>query len=158
MKITSKIADINTPTGVMRTYIHQPIGDKKYPTVLFYSEIFQQTDPIASAARIIASHGYVVMVPEVFHELNPIGTVLGYDEAGRVKGNTDKTNKDVQSYDADNAAMIDYAKQQPWFDGNIGAMGFLHWRPFGFPRRLTATSKSRRLFLCNRFKHAINPQ
>ncbi|MGB4812584.1 MAG: dienelactone hydrolase family protein [Methylophilaceae bacterium] len=124
MKITSAVADINTPTGIMRTYIHQPVGDKKYPTVLFYSEIFQQTDPIASAARIIASHGYVVLVPEVFHELNPIGTVLGYDEAGRVKGNTDKTKKDVQGYDTDNVAMIHYAKQQTWFDGNIGAMGF----------------------------------
>lgn len=124
MKITSAIADINTPTGVMRTYIHQPADDKKHPCILFYSEIFQQTDPIASAARIIASHGYVVLVPEVFHELNPIGTVLGYDEAGRAKGNTDKTNKDVQSYDTDNLAMINFAKKQAWFDGNIGAMGF----------------------------------
>ncbi len=124
MKITSAIADINTPTGVMRTYIHQPADDKKHPCILFYSEIFQQTDPIASAARIIASHGYVVLVPEVFHELNPIGTVLGYDEAGRNKGNADKEIKDVQSYDTDNVAMIDFAKRQTWFDGNIGAMGF----------------------------------
>ncbi|HOY69615.1 MAG TPA: dienelactone hydrolase family protein [Methylotenera sp.] len=124
MKITSSMSDINTATGVMRTYIHQPVGDKKYPTILFYSEIFQQTDPIASAARIMASHGYVVLVPEVFHELNPIGTVLGYDEAGRNKGNADKEKKDVQSYDSDNLAMIDFAKQQTWFDGNIGAMGF----------------------------------
>lgn len=124
MKITSSITDINTPTGVMRTYIHQPAGDKKYPSILFYSEIFQQTDPIASAARIMASHGYVVLVPEVFHELNPIGTVLGYDEAGRNKGNADKERKDVQGYDTDNVAMINFAKQQPWFDGNIGAMGF----------------------------------
>lgn len=124
MKIQGQTADINTATGVMRTYIHRPLGDKQYPTILFYSEIFQQTDPIASAARIIASHGYVVLVPEVFHELNPIGTVLSYDDAGRDKGNADKTKKDVQSYDSDNIAMIDFAKQQPWFDGNIGAMGF----------------------------------
>lgn len=124
MKIQSQIADINTATGTMRTYIHRPVGDKQYPTILFYSEIFQQTDPIASAARIIASHGYVVLVPEVFHELNPIGTVLGYDNAGRDKGNADKTKKDVQGYDTDNIAMINFAKQQPWFDGNIGAMGF----------------------------------
>ena len=124
MKIQSEIADINTVTGVMRTYIHRPAGDKQYPTILFYSEIFQQTDPIASAARIMASHGYVVLVPEVFHELNPIGTVLGYDNAGRDKGNADKGKKDVQSYDTDNVAMIAFAKQQAWFDGNIGAMGF----------------------------------
>jgi carboxymethylenebutenolidase len=129
MKIQSQIADINTATGVMRTYIHRPVGvisnsGDKFPTILFYSEIFQQTNPIASAARIMASHGYVVLVPEVFHELNPIGTVLGYDDAGRNKGNADKGNKDVQSYDTDNVAMIEFAKQQAWFDGNIGAMGF----------------------------------
>ncbi|NOS97681.1 MAG: dienelactone hydrolase family protein [Methylotenera sp.] len=128
MKVTSQIADINTPTGVMRCYIHQPAdsvsSNKKYPAILFYSEIFQQTDPIERAATIMASHGYIVLVPEVFHELNPIGTVLGYDEAGRDKGNADKGNKDVQSYDTDNVAMIAYAKQQTWFDGNIGAMGF----------------------------------
>ena len=58
MKIQGQTADINTPTGVMRTYMHRPLGDKQYPTILFYSEIFQQTDPIASAARIIASHGH----------------------------------------------------------------------------------------------------
>lgn len=128
MKVQSQIADINTPTGVMRCYIHQPAdsvtSNKKYPAILFYSEIFQQTDPIERAATIIASHGYVVLVPEVFHELNPIGTVLGYDEAGRTKGNADKTKKDVQAYDTDNAAMIAFAKQQTWYNGNIGAMGF----------------------------------
>ncbi|HNZ56831.1 MAG TPA: dienelactone hydrolase family protein, partial [Methylophilaceae bacterium] len=87
MKVLSQTVDISTPTGVMRCYIHQPAdsvnGTKKYPCILFYSEIFQQTDPIERAAVMMASHGYAVMVPEVFHELNPIGTVLGYDEAGR---------------------------------------------------------------------------
>ncbi|HQO16762.1 MAG TPA: dienelactone hydrolase family protein [Methylotenera sp.] len=128
MKVLSQTVDINTPTGVMRCYIHQPAdsvnGTKKYPCILFYSEIFQQTDPIERAAVMMASHGYAVMVPEVFHELNPIGTVLGYDEAGRNKGNADKEKKDVQSYDSDNIAMINYVKQQAWFNGNIGAMGF----------------------------------
>ena len=101
-----------------------PAGDGKYPTILFYSEIFQQTGPIERAARLMAGHGYAVLVPEVFHELNPIGTVLGYDDAGRDKGNADKAAKDVQGYDSDNAAMIAYAKQQPWSDGHVGAMGF----------------------------------
>ncbi|MFM2396649.1 MAG: hypothetical protein RLZZ434_1231, partial [Pseudomonadota bacterium] len=43
MNIQSEIADINTPTGIMRTYIHRPLDkakpNKAYPTVLFYSEI-----------------------------------------------------------------------------------------------------------------------
>ena len=124
MKVQSHIEDINTPTGVMRTYIHRPAEAGQYPVILFYSEIFQQTGPIERAAKIMASHGYAVLVPEVFHELNPIGTVLGYDDAGRDKGNADKSAKDVQGYDTDNAAMVDFAKTQPWSNGNIGAMGF----------------------------------
>ena len=92
--------------------------------ILFYSEIFQQTGPIERAARLMASHGYAVLVPEVFHELNPIGTVLGYDDAGRDKGNADKENKDVQGYDTDNEALIKFAKQQSWCNGQFGAMGY----------------------------------
>jgi carboxymethylenebutenolidase len=124
MKIQSHIEDIETPTGIMRTYIHRPDGAGKYPVILFYSEIFQQTGPIERAAKIMAGHGYAVLVPEVFHELNPIGTVLGYDDAGRDKGNADKAAKDAQVYDTDNAAMINFVKKQDWFNGNIGAMGF----------------------------------
>ena len=124
MMIQSHIVDLPTPTGVMRTYVHRPVGDKKYPTILFYSEIFHQTGPIERAAKIMAGHGYAVLVPEVFHEFNPIGTVLGYDDAGRDKGNADKAAKDVQGYDTDNEAMIAYVKQQSWYSGKIGAMGF----------------------------------
>ena len=124
MLVHSHVVDINTPTGVMRTYIHRPKTDKKVPTILFYSEIFQQTGPIERAARMMAGFGYAVLVPEVFHELNPIGTVLGYDDAGRDKGNADKAAKDVQGYDSDNRAMIDWLATQDWYSGNLGAMGF----------------------------------
>ncbi|MFJ5446691.1 dienelactone hydrolase family protein [Methylobacillus methanolivorans] len=124
MLIQSHIVDLETPTGTMRTYVHRPAGEGRFPAILFYSEIFQQTGPIERAAKIIAGHGYAVLVPEVFHELNPIGTVLAYDDAGRDKGNADKSAKDVQGYDSDNRAMIEWVQTQPWFNGNIGAAGF----------------------------------
>jgi carboxymethylenebutenolidase len=129
MLVQSEVVDISTPTGLMRTYIHRPVEhksghQKKVPAILFYSEIFQQTGPIARAAAYMAGHGYAVLVPEVFHELNPIGTVLGYDDAGREKGNADKAAKDVQGYDTDNRAMIDFLGTQYWSNGNVGAMGF----------------------------------
>ena len=49
---------------------------------------------------------------------------MGYDDAGRDKGNADKAAKDVQGYDTDNEAMIAYVKQQSWYSGKIGTMGF----------------------------------
>ena len=124
MLIHSQVVDINTPSGLMRTYVHRPAHNKPVAAILFYSEIFQQTGPIERAARFMAGQGYAVLVPEVFHELNPIGTVLGYDDAGRDKGNADKAAKDVQGYDADNRSMIDWLGTQDWYSGNLGAMGF----------------------------------
>jgi carboxymethylenebutenolidase len=124
MIIKSDIVDLDTPTGVMRTYVHRPATDGRFPAILFYSEIFQQTGPIERAARLMAGHGYAVLVPEVFHELNPIGTVLGYDDAGREKGNADKSAKPAESYDTDNRVLIEWVKQQSWCSGDVGAMGF----------------------------------
>ena len=118
MLTQSHFVDLPTPKGMMRTYVHRPMDDKAYPAILFYSEIFQQTGPIERAARFMAGKGYAMLVPEVFHELNPIGTVLGYDAAGRDKGNADKSAKDIQGYDSDNRAMIEYLSKQEWYNGN----------------------------------------
>lgn len=76
MIIQQHNTDLPTPTGLMRTTVYRPQADGQFPAIVFYSEIFQQTAPIARSAALLASHGFVVLVPEVFHELNPIGTVL----------------------------------------------------------------------------------
>ncbi len=82
--------DLATPTGPMRTYMFRPAAQGKYPGVVLFSEIFQATGPIRRFAAFIAGHGYIVAVPEVYHELEPAGTVLHYDQAGSDKGNADK--------------------------------------------------------------------
>ncbi|KMT65187.1 dienelactone hydrolase family protein [Catenovulum maritimum] len=123
MIIKTEFVDIQTPTGTMRTYIYRPQAEGSYPAIIYYSEIFQQTDPIARSAAIMAGHGFVVLVPEVFHELNPIGTVLGYDDVGKDKGNADKFAKPLESYDSDNQAMVEFLQSQNYCTGKIGAMG-----------------------------------
>ena len=77
---------------------------------MFFSEIFQATGPIRRFAAFIAGHGYIVAVPEVYHELEPAGTVLAYDQAGSDKGNADKYAKPVSAYDSDARALLDYLK------------------------------------------------
>ena len=146
MIIKTEIADLTTATGVMRTYIHRPAHNNSVPAILFYSEIFQQTGPIERAAKFMAGQGYAVLVPEVFHELNPIGTVLGYDDAGRDKGNADKSAKDVQGYDTDNRAMIEFISKQAWYDGNLGAMGFCIGGHLAFRAALQPEVKSTACF------------
>ncbi len=157
MIIKSEIVDLNTPTGVMRTYVHRPKSDVPVPAVLFYSEIFQQTGPIERAARFLAGHGYAVLVPEVFHELNPIGTVLGYDDAGRDKGNADKMAKDVQGYDTDNRVMIDYLNAQSWYNGKLGAAGFCIGGHLAFRAALQPEVKATACFYATDLHTAIIP-
>jgi carboxymethylenebutenolidase len=115
--------EIGTLAGPMRTYIFQPAAEGKYPGVMLYSEIFQATGPIRRTAALIAGHGYLVAVPEVYHELEPPGTVLPYDQAGADKGNADKYGKELSSYDADTRSLIEYLKARPDCTGAIGAVG-----------------------------------
>lgn len=157
MIIHSHTVDLPTPTGVMRTYVHRPVKEGRYPAILFYSEIFQQTGPIERAARFMAGQGYAVLVPEVFHELNPIGTVLGYDDAGRDKGNADKAAKSVESYDSDNAALIAYANQQSWCTGQVGAMGFCIGGHLAFRAALQPEVKATACFYATDLHTSIIP-
>jgi carboxymethylenebutenolidase len=114
---------MNTPAGEMQAQVFRADVERKLPSIIFYSEIFQITAPIARSANILAGLGFVVIVPEVFHELNPHGTVLGYDEEGKDKGNNDKWTKPLESHDADTRAMIDYLHKQPYCTQKVGAMG-----------------------------------
>lgn len=123
MIIQNEVVDIETSTGTMRTYVYRPQASGRFPSIIFYSEIFQQTAPIARTAAIMAGHGFVVLVPEVFHELNPIGTVLGYDDAGKDKGNEDKWAKPLEHHDSDTQALVDFVKNQHYCSGKVGAMG-----------------------------------
>ena len=116
-------ADLPTPTGPRRTYFFRPAAEGRYPGLVLYSEIFQVTGPIRRTAAMLASHGFVVAVPEIYHELEPAGTVLAYDEAGAERGNRHKTSKILSSYDGDARAVLDYLKSSSHCTGKLGVMG-----------------------------------
>ncbi|MFT7560172.1 MAG: carboxymethylenebutenolidase [Flavobacteriales bacterium] len=119
----NEFVQLPTPTGVMRSQVFRPAADGKFSSIIFYSEIFQITAPIARSANILAGLGFVVIVPEVFHELNPLGTVLGYDDAGKDKGNNDKWEKPLEQHDSDTQAIVDFVQSQNYCSGMLGAMG-----------------------------------
>lgn len=116
-------ADLTTPTGPMRTYLVRPIEEGRYPGLVLYSEIFQVSGPIRRTAAMLASHGFVVAVPEIYHELEPAGTVLAYDESGAARGNQHKITKSLSSYDGDARAALDYLKTSPYCTGKLGVVG-----------------------------------
>ena len=116
--------DLSTQAGPMRTYVLRPVAEGRYPGIVLFSEIFQVTGPIRRTAALLAGHGFVVTVPEIFHELEQPGTVLPYDQAGADRGNADKIAKELSSYDADARAALDYLKSHPQCTGKLGVMGF----------------------------------
>lgn len=123
MTTLEETVEISTPTGPMRSYVFHPAASGAYPGLLLYSEIFQVTGPIRRTAAQLASHGYIVVTPEIYHELEPAGTVLAYDQAGADKGNAHKIAKEISSYDSDSRAALDYLKSRADCTGRLGVMG-----------------------------------
>lgn len=115
--------ELATPSGPMRTVVLRPAGPGRFPGILFHSEIFQITSPIRRTAAWLAGHGFIVALPEIYHEFLPAGTVLAYDQAGSDVGNRLKTTKSVTAYDADNAAVIEYLKSHDAGTGGVGSFG-----------------------------------
>jgi carboxymethylenebutenolidase len=121
--------DLATPSGPMRTYVYRPVpalgttGRERYPGLVLFSEIYQRTGPIHRMAMLLAGHGFVVAVPEIFHELLPAGTVLAYDKPGTDRGNACKVGKPVAAYDADARAALDHLASLPACTGQLGAIG-----------------------------------
>jgi carboxymethylenebutenolidase len=118
-----QVHELATSTGPMRTYLYRPSAAGKYPGVLLYSEIFQVTGPIARTAAMLAGHGFVVAVPEIYHEFEKPGVALAYDTAGADRGNALKTTKELSAYDSDSRAVLDHLKSRSDCTGKLGVMG-----------------------------------
>src|SRR5580658_3948453 len=123
MILLEEKTDLPTPTGPMRTYVYRPVARGRYPGIVLFSEIFQRTGPIKRTAALLAGHGFVVAVPEIFHELEPAGAEIAYDQAGADKGNRDKIGKPVSAYDADARAALHHLEGSPHCTGKLGVVG-----------------------------------
>ena len=121
--------ELQTPFGAMRTYVFRPVAEGRYPGLVLFSEIFQVTGPIRRSAALLAGHGFIVAVPEIFHELEEPGTVLPYDQAGADRGNCRQDwQRTVQLRRgcAGHAQLFNEAPEMHW---QAGCHRFLHRGP-----------------------------
>lgn len=107
----------------MHTHLFRPDGPGKYPGVVLFAEIYQMTGPIARTAAMIAGHGFLVAVPDVYHEFTEPGEAFAYDKPGTDRGNALKTTKELASYDADARAVIDFFANDSGCTGRVGSVG-----------------------------------
>ena len=111
--------------SLMRVYVAEPEPEGRYPGILFYSDIYQLGRPITLLAERLAGYGYVVAAPEIFHRIEPIGTVIEPNDLGRMRGNDDARRTGLAEYDADGLAVLEWLKgEKRVAEGKLGAMGF----------------------------------
>jgi carboxymethylenebutenolidase len=123
--------DVAGPAGAIRTLVCAPrLTDgpggsaRRFPGVVFFSDIFQLTGPMVRAAQRLAGHGYVVMAPELYGRIEPAGTALDF-ERDRQRALDDSDRMKVEELDADRRAVLDALKARPDVDpGRIAAAGF----------------------------------
>jgi carboxymethylenebutenolidase len=123
MTLVESFVDLTTRRGPMRVHLFLPQAEGKRPAVIFYSEIFQVTGPIRRMAAALAGEGYVVAVPEVYHEFEPLGTVLAYDQPGTDRGNELKFTKEIESYDEDTDVVVKFLQSHEACTGKIASYG-----------------------------------
>ena len=113
------------PGPAMRTFVAAPKAEGRYPGIWSYSDIFQLTPPTLRSCVRLAGYGFVVAAPEIYRRIEPPGTVIAFDDAGRTRGQRDAANTPVAHFDEDCRAGLDWLSKHPKVaQGKIGAVGF----------------------------------
>ncbi len=124
MVLTREYVEIPVDGRTMRAFLAAPRAPGPHPGVVFYSDIFQLTEPTLRWAVRLAGYGFVVAAPEIYHRIEPAGTVLGFDDDGKVRGQRDAETTPVADFDADNAAALAFlARHEAVAGGALGAAG-----------------------------------
>src|SRR6266513_2895165 len=119
MIITTEYVEVEVGGSPMRMLVCAPRATGKWPGALCYSDIFQLTGPTARACARLAGYAFVVAAPEIYHRLEPPGTVISFDDEGRERGLEDAAKTSVAEFDADCRAAHPRVAT-----GRLGAMGF----------------------------------
>ena len=114
-----------TMIGAMRTFVAAPNSEDKFPAILIYSDIFQLSVSLLSFCKRLASYGFVVAAPEIFHRHETPGTVLEQNDEGKARGTKNQQATTIEEFDADAQAVIEFLQNHPSAEPeNIGAGGF----------------------------------
>jgi carboxymethylenebutenolidase len=120
MVLTREYVDIPVDGRAMRTFVAAPRAEGSYPGVVFYTDIFQLTEPSLRWAVRLAGYGYLVAVPEIYHRIEPAGTVLEFDDEGKVRGQGDADATTVADFGAGVDATLAWLGERA---SSIGAAG-----------------------------------
>ena len=125
MVVNTDYADIALAGSPMRTFVASPRAEGQYPGIWCYSDIFQLTPPLLRSCVRLAGYGFVVAAPEIYRRIEPPGTAIPFDDAGRTRGQQDAAKTPVADFDADCRSGLDWLARHPKVAaGKIGVVGF----------------------------------
>ena len=125
MVVTTSYPEISVDNSPLRMFVAAPKAEGKYPGIIFYSDIFQLTGPMLRSCVRLAGYGFVVAAPEIYHRIEPPGSGLLFDDAGRTRGLDDAGKTTVAEFDEDCRAVLDYLTVHPQvLPSKLGAAGF----------------------------------
>jgi carboxymethylenebutenolidase len=123
--INSDYVDILSGGSPMRMFVASPRTEGKFAGIIFYSDIFQLTASMLRSCARLAGYGFVVAAPEIYHRIEPPGTAIMFDDAGRTRGLNDAAKTSVAEFDQDCRAALDYlGKHRKVTPEKLGAAGF----------------------------------
>jgi carboxymethylenebutenolidase len=147
MQLTTEQAEVTVDGGPMRMLVARPKSQGRYAGILFYSDIFQLSGPMVRASARLAGYGFVVAAPEIYHRIEPPGTAIPFDDAGRTRGLDDALKTSVAEFDATAAAVVDYLGKHPAVDPDrIFSAGFCIGGHLAFRAALLPTVKATTCF------------
>ena len=147
MIVTREYADVPVGDRAMRTFVAAPVAAGPHPGVVFYTDIFQLTESSLRWAVRLAGYGFLVAVPEIYHRVEPAGTVLDFEDPGKVRGQADAEAITTAEFDEDVAAALD------WLSGecpSVGASGHCTGGHLAFRAAFDDRVEIRRLRLVRR--------
>jgi carboxymethylenebutenolidase len=119
--VSREYVDIPVGDRGMRTFVAAPRAAGSYPGVVFYTDIFQLTEPSLRWAVRLAGYGFVVAAPEIYHRIEPPGAVLAFDDEGKVRGQADAEATPVADFDEDIRAALDHLERNERVSGLAAA-------------------------------------
>lgn len=125
MVVSRSSVGVEVDGRVMQCSLATPRDGGPWPGVVFFSDIFQLTEPTLRWCVRLAGYGFAVLAPEIYHRIEPAGTVLGFDDDGKARGQRDAETTPVADFDADAAAALTYLREHPLVasGGGLAAAG-----------------------------------
>ena len=95
----------------MRTFVAAPRAGGPHPRILF-SPTSSNSPNRPALVRPAAGYGFLVAAPEIYHRIEPPGTVLGFDDEGKARGQRMRCHP-ARGLDADTTAGLGWLKHRP---------------------------------------------